>query len=164
MSRETEDHLKAGPISRYIMPITALSIVLMLTVYVLYTELVLEETAPDFAPPVAERALSFRDTDDGNIEVRDARTGEELLVIGEGEEAFMRQTVRQLAQARTRRGGSRDVAFILRGQEDGRLVLEDPVTGRAVDLAAFGEDNAGAFARFLEDEAAGETSDDAEER
>ncbi len=149
MDSGNKDHLKAGSISRLIMPVTALGIVLMLTVYVLYTELVLEDPASNYQPPVAERALSFSDEGD-HIIVRDGRSGEVLQRIGEGEEAFMRQTVRQLAQARTRSDGGKEVPFILRGQENGRLILEDPVTGQAVDLAAFGKTNAVAFAKFLE--------------
>ncbi|MBK5936451.1 MULTISPECIES: photosynthetic complex assembly protein PuhC [Halorhodospira] len=150
-SSDNDEHLKAGPISKVIMPVTALGLILMLTVYVLYTELVLGTTGTDFQPPVAERALSFHDVD-GEIVVRDGRTGEELARAGEGEESFMRQTVRQLAQSRVRTGGSDEVPFILKGRADGRLILEDPVTGQGVDLAAFGEDNAGAFVRFLDTE------------
>ncbi|ABM62393.1 photosynthetic complex assembly protein PuhC [Halorhodospira halophila] len=150
-SSEKDEHLKAGPISKVIMPVTALGLILMLTVYVLYTELVLGTTGSDFQPPVAERALSFSD-EDGEIVVRDGRSGDVLMTAGEGEESFMRQTVRQLARSRVRTGGSDQVPFVLQGKADGRLILEDPVTGQGVDLAAFGEDNAGAFARFLETE------------
>ncbi len=159
-SGKDNDQLGAGPVSKVIMPITAIGIVLMLTVYVLYTELVLEETASDYQPPVAERALAFSD-EDGKVVVRDGEDGEVLERIGEGEEAFMRQTVRQLAQARQRGGGAREeIPFILRGQEDGRLILEDPVTGQGVDLAAFGETNAQAFARFLEVEGGEDGAED----
>ncbi len=145
------DQLGAGPISKVIMPVTALGIVLMLTVYVLYTELVLDDPASSYQPPVAERALSFTD-EDGQIVIRDGQDGEVLDTLGEGEGSFMRQTVRQLARARTRTGGSKEIPFVLRGQENGRLLLEDPVTGQSVDLTAFGKTNAGAFARFLEPE------------
>ncbi|MFP4146210.1 MAG: photosynthetic complex assembly protein PuhC [Halorhodospira sp.] len=157
MASGDNDSLKAGPISKVIMPVTALGLVLMLTVYVLYTELVLEEPGADFQPPVAERPLTFIDQEDGEIVVQDGRDGETLETIEEGEQSFMRQTVRQLARARTRTGGSEEVPFMLRGLEDGRLILEDPVTGQAVDLAAFGKTNAGAFARFLENQGGGES-------
>jgi hypothetical protein len=32
---------------------------------------------------------------------------------------------------------------------DGRLTLDDPVSGRRLDLEAFGRDNAGAYAALL---------------
>ncbi len=150
-SSSNGDQLGAGPVSKVIMPVAALSIVLMLTVYVLYTELVLDEPGSSYQPPVAERALSFAD-EDGRIVIRDGEDGEVLDTLGQGEGSFMRQTVRQLARARTRTGGSKEIPFILRGQENGRLLLEDPVTGQSVDLTAFGRTNAGAFARFLEPE------------
>jgi hypothetical protein len=41
--------------------------------------------------------------------------------------------------------------FSVRRTTDGRLVLADPATDRVVDLWAFGETNARAFARFLPD-------------
>ncbi|WP_200257334.1 photosynthetic complex assembly protein PuhC [Halorhodospira neutriphila] len=141
--------LRAGPVSKVIMPVTALTIIALLTVYVLYTEWGMEDAEQGLNPPVAERALSFEDRD-GEVVVRDARSGEVLEVLGTGEGAFIRSTVRQLAQQRTRTGDTQEVPFMLRGQADGRLLLADPVTGRRVDLSAFGKTNAAAFARFLE--------------
>ena len=35
------------------------------------------------------------------------------------------------------------------GRADGRLTLEDPTTGRRVDLESFGPTNAGVFAQLL---------------
>jgi len=142
--------LRAGPVSKVIMPVTALTIIALLTVYVLYTEWGMDDAGQGLNPPVAERALSFEDRSGGEIVIRDARSGEVLEVLGTGEGAFIRSTVRQLAQQRTRTGGTQQVPFMLRGQADGRLLLEDPVTGRRVDLSAFGRTNAAAFARFLE--------------
>ncbi|NBT78838.1 MAG: hypothetical protein EBT04_10375, partial [Betaproteobacteria bacterium] len=39
--------------------------------------------------------------------------------------------------------------FRLAGHADGRLTLTDPVTGRRLDLVAFGTDNAKSFSRWL---------------
>jgi putative photosynthetic complex assembly protein len=50
---------------------------------------------------------------------------------------------------RRKRGLGPETPFVLSSRSDGRVVLTDPATGRLLDLAAFGPDNAGAFAVFL---------------
>lgn len=111
---------------------------------------VLDWTSTDVpAPAVVERLLHFEDLGAGRIAVTDADTGEALTTFGMGEQGFMRATVRGLAQERLRRSGSAQLPFLLSGREDGRLLLEDPVTGRRIDLTAFGPTNAAVFARLL---------------
>ena len=102
---------------------------------------------PD-AAAVQTRALRFEDRPDGSIAVFDARSG---LVVHRvtGEAGFVRGTLRGLARERKRAGGGPDQAFELVARADGRFTLRDPVTGRRVDLDAFGPVNAAGFATLL---------------
>lgn len=103
--------------------------------------------APD-APAVLERLLRFEDRPDGSIAVSDTRTGRALPSI-EGESGFVRGTLRGLARERRRQGVAPEAPFRLVGRADGRLTLEDPGTGRRVDLESFGPTNAATFAALL---------------
>jgi len=101
------------------------------------------------APAVAARELRFEDRPDGGITVYDARAGERVAVVAAGTGGFLRGALRALTRERRRRGLGPEGAFRLSAHADGRLRLEDPATGRDIDLGAFGPTNAGAFARFL---------------
>lgn len=102
-----------------------------------------------FAPTTASRELRFADQDDGTIRVTDAATGDPVTQIARGGDNFIRATMRGLANARKREGAGADTPFLLAAHSDGAVTLQDPVTGRTLDLAAFGATNEAAFARFL---------------
>jgi putative photosynthetic complex assembly protein len=57
--------------------------------------------------------------------------------------------MRSLAQERMAHGISAQTPFRLSLWANGRLSLQDPETGRLVDLNAFGPTNAGAFAVLM---------------
>lgn len=101
----------------------------------------------DDAPPTVWRHLHFADRSDGGVEVTDARSGRTIEVL-QGEQGFVRGTLRGLAQERLRRGLGAEQAFELQVTALGRLVLHDPATGRRIDLESFGRDNALIFARW----------------
>jgi putative photosynthetic complex assembly protein len=111
-------------------------------------------------PPVAEapsavlvmRELRFVDRADGAVEVIDVQHPErsQLLAAGAGNDGFLRATLRTLARERKREGFDATPPFHLSKLADGRLLLEDPSTGRRVDLEAFGSTNAQRFARLLD--------------
>ncbi len=103
---------------------------------------------PD-APAVAQRDLRFVDESDGTISVLVSPGGERIASIGAGQENFLRGTMRGLARARRAVDIGPEPPFRLIGRADGRLTLEDPSTGRRVDLESFGPDNAVVFARLL---------------
>lgn len=105
---------------------------------------------PD-SPAVSVRELRFADGDDGSLIVRDARDDRVIATIAPGEGNFVRGTMRGLARERKRSGIGVVAPFLLSRRADGRLTLEDPATGRRVDLEAFGPANAGTFARFVAD-------------
>jgi putative photosynthetic complex assembly protein len=97
----------------------------------------------------AERTLLFADRADGAVLVTDGRTGELLETVDPGTNGFLRGTIRGLARDRKRSGIGPDVPFRLTSRADGRLLLEDPATGRLIDLGAFGPVNAAVFTRML---------------
>lgn len=103
--------------------------------------------APD-APAVQTRLLRFEDRPDGSIAVFDARLGRQVHSIV-GESGFVRGTLRGLARERKRLGGGPDQPFELVVRADGRLTLHDAVTGRIIDLDAFGPVNASGFASLM---------------
>lgn len=98
---------------------------------------------------IAERMLSFADEKDGGIRVQDASTGQLVAHVAPGTNGFLRGTLRGLARERRRDGIGPEAAFHLSARSDGRLLLQDPATGRLIDLGAFGPTNAEVFARLL---------------
>jgi putative photosynthetic complex assembly protein len=102
---------------------------------------------PD-AEAVSVREFRFEDRADGSIAVYDVsaqRTVESVT----GQQGFLRGTLRGLARERKRQGIGPEQPFRLIGRADGRLTLEDPTTGRRVDLESFGPTNAAVFAQLL---------------
>jgi putative photosynthetic complex assembly protein len=103
----------------------------------------------------AERMLRFADQQDGSILVRDAADGRVVEQVAPGTNGFLRGTLRGLARERKREGIGPESAFRLTGRSDGRLLLQDPATGRLIDLGAFGPTNAAVFVRLLTEKAPG---------
>jgi putative photosynthetic complex assembly protein len=99
--------------------------------------------------PVAVRDLRFEDRADGGVDVYDSNGLSPADTVLPGSNAFLRATLRGLAQQRKREGDNDAVPFRLTAWADGRLTLDDKDTGRHIELEAFGPTNAAAFARFL---------------
>jgi putative photosynthetic complex assembly protein len=145
MSHAHHEHDVGGPL-----PFIAIAVLLVLIVATVAGIRIFDGVSRDTpASAVVDRELYFRDLGQGRILVVDASSDEVLQSIGPGEQGFMRATVRGLAQQRLRQGDGDQVPFMLSGRADGRLLLEDPVTGRVVDLTAFGPTNAAVFADLL---------------
>lgn len=98
---------------------------------------------------VMVRELRFEDRADGSIAVLDAREGNVVYSVAPGTNGFLRGTMRGLARERKRQGSGPEYPFRLIGHTDGRLTLEDPATGRRIDLESFGPTNAAVFSRLL---------------
>lgn len=97
---------------------------------------------------VAARDLRFADGADGSVIITDARDGSPVEVLT-GENGFIRGTLRGLARTRRSEGiGSAD-SFHLVSWSDGRLTLDDPATGRHLELEAFGSLNTEVFGKML---------------
>ena len=104
--------------------------------------------APD-AAAVATREFRFEDRPDGSIVVLDA-SGKHLIdTVAPGSNGFLRGTMRGMARERMRQGVSAALPFRMIGRADGKLTLEDPGTGRRVDLGSFGPTNAAVFAQIM---------------
>jgi putative photosynthetic complex assembly protein len=103
----------------------------------------------DVAPVVQERALSFQDRVDGGITVLDARNGAVIGDVAPGTNGFLRSAMRGLVRERKREGIGPQLPFELVIRGDQRLTLEDPGTGRRIDLRSFGPTNAGVFEHLL---------------
>jgi putative photosynthetic complex assembly protein len=101
------------------------------------------------APPVATREFHFEDRPDGSIVVLDAASRRLVDTIAPGTNGFLRGTMRGLARERMRQGVGPTLPFRMTGRADGKLTLEDPATGRRVDLGSFGPTNAAVFANLM---------------
>jgi putative photosynthetic complex assembly protein len=99
---------------------------------------------------VEELPLYFDDTPDGRVLIRNALDETIVGTVSPGEGGFLRSTMRGLVRERRKRGLGPEAPFLLTARSDGRVVLSDPATGRVLDLAAFGPDNAVVFARLFE--------------
>jgi putative photosynthetic complex assembly protein len=95
-----------------------------------------------------QRLLRFDDLPDGAVAVIDVDSGE-LVQRFEGEQGFLRGTLRAMARERKLHGVGRDHAFQLLLHADGRLTLLDPHTSMRIALESFGATNTGVFARLL---------------
>lgn len=101
------------------------------------------------AAPVQSRDLRFEDRASGAVAVFDARDDRVVEVLAPGTNSFVRGVLRGLARDRMLREIGSRPPFRLTRWADGRLSIEDPTTGRRIDLGAFGPTNAAAFARLL---------------
>jgi len=108
-------------------------------------------TQPDNISARAEqiRTLRFVDQADGSIQVIDATTGADVHNF-QGEQGFVRGTLRALVLDRRLQGFGADQPFELIAHDAGRLSLRDPATGSTIALESFGSKNIGVFARLMQ--------------
>ena len=104
-------------------------------------------TPQDDAPVSWKRSLRFEDRPNGDVAVVDPETQLEVSRF-QGEQGFVRGTLRTLSRERMRRGIGAGPAFELVGHTDGRLTLQDPATGIRIDLESFGPTNMSSFAQL----------------
>ncbi|MEM6932855.1 MAG: photosynthetic complex assembly protein PuhC [Pseudomonadota bacterium] len=100
--------------------------------------------------PLQSRTLIFEDHAKGVVAVKDAETGEALEFFYRGEGMFLRSAMRSFARNRRQIDVGPEEPFDLAVWPDGDLTLRDPVTGRVMDLMAFGAQNAKTFRNYLE--------------
>jgi putative photosynthetic complex assembly protein len=94
------------------------------------------------------RALRFEDRPDGSIAVLDGLSGAALVSV-QGEQGFLRGTLRALTRERRARGLGAEVPFQLIGHMNGGLTLLDPVTSQRVVLDSFGPAQVAVFTPLL---------------
>ena len=109
----------------------------------------LQGTTQEVAEPARKiRQLRFVDQPDGAVAAIDASTGQ-LVERYEGEQGFLRGTLRALVRDRRLQGFGADQPFELIAHDAGRLSLRDPATGSTIALESFGSNNIGVFARLM---------------
>jgi putative photosynthetic complex assembly protein len=131
-------------------PIAGASLLVMLAIT--GTAVVRLTGSVDKAPVAAVAVmheLRFEDGADGSILIYDAKHNKLIDRAAPGENNFLRGTLRGLARERKRIGVDSKPPFRLISRADGRLMLEDPSTGRYVDLGSFGNTNRETFVRLL---------------
>jgi putative photosynthetic complex assembly protein len=108
-----------------------------------------EPSRPAGTPQIS-RELRFEDTSYGAIRISDAQTGELVRELAPGTGGFVRATLRGLARERKRSAApGPESPFRLTAWSSGQLTLEDPETGRFVDLGAFGPTQVETFTAIL---------------
>ena len=98
---------------------------------------------------VATRDLRFGDRADGAVVITQWPDGSVVAVLPPGTNGFARGVMRGMARERHRREIDSGPPFRLTHWSDGRLSLEDPSTGRRIELDAFGPTNTAVFARLM---------------
>jgi putative photosynthetic complex assembly protein len=97
-----------------------------------------------------QRELLFADGPKGEVVVKDFKTGE-VIGLFEGEQGFVRGTLRALVRERKRRDVGSEQPFELTARTNGRLILNDPATAQRIDLDSFGPANAALFRNLKAD-------------
>lgn len=102
------------------------------------------------APAVVQQVeLRFEDRSDGSVAVLEASTSREVHVVPPAEGGFVRGVMRGMFRTRKLESIPAQGHFRLTLYADEALVLEDPHSGRRVDLRSFGPTNEAAFSRML---------------
>lgn len=94
-----------------------------------------------------QRSLRFEDRPNGDIAVLDATTQREVAHF-QGEQGFLRGSLRALARERQRNGLGPQAPFDLTGHVDGRITLRDTATGQRIALESFGPTNSAVFSQL----------------
>ena len=94
-----------------------------------------------------QRSLLFEDRPNGDIAVLDATTQREVAHF-QGEQGFLRGSLRALARERQRNGLGPQAPFELTGHVDGRITLRDTATGQRIALESFGPTNSAVFSQL----------------
>ena len=110
-----------------------------------------EPAKPDPSAVVESCDLRFEDRPDGAVLIYDVKAADDqpAVTLEPGTNGFVRGVLRGLVRERRADHIGPTPPFRLTHWADGRLSLDDPSTGRHVDLEVFGPTNAGAFADIL---------------
>ena len=98
---------------------------------------------------VTTRELRFEDLANGGIVVYDTQAGRVVTTVQPGTNGFLRGVLRGLARERRREEVGPLPPFRLTRWADGRLSIDDPMTGQRVNLEVFGPTNVEVFAQLL---------------
>ncbi len=144
-------HTPAAPKRPRFHPGIALAVFMSVAIAAVALERLSTPSAPPAIQPEAVaqlRVLRFSDLPDGAVSVTDVGSGQPIARF-EGEQGFLRGTLRAMARERRPLGIGAEQPFELIAHPDGRLTLRDPATGMRIALESFGSTNTGVFARLL---------------
>ncbi|CAL75525.1 conserved hypothetical protein [Bradyrhizobium sp. ORS 278] len=103
----------------------------------------------DHVAAVQTVALRFVDRPDGGISVVAPDSGKVVGVVEAGGDGLLRTVLRSMAFDRQRHAIGSGPAFTINRWADGRMSLDDPSTGRRVDLGPFGNDSKRRFTELM---------------
>ncbi|BAM91868.1 conserved hypothetical protein [Bradyrhizobium oligotrophicum S58] len=103
----------------------------------------------DHVVAVQSAAMRFEDRADGGISVVSPDSSRIVGVVEAGGDGLLRTVLRSMAFDRRRHSIGSGPAFTISRWSDGHLTLDDPATGRRVDLAPFGTDNMRRFTELM---------------
>jgi len=106
-------------------------------------------TEMPLTPVVESRQLVFVKNGDGTTTVRVPGENGVVAILESGVDGFVLGVMRGMVRERNSYNADVDAPYLLSLREDGRLLFEDPLTGRRIDVRAFGPTNAGSFAQLL---------------
>jgi putative photosynthetic complex assembly protein len=103
---------------------------------------------PD-ADSAVTRDVRFGTAADGAIVISDAKTGQVLGSYAHETNAFVRSVAHGLEIERGLVHGAKDQPYRITRWSDGRVTVDDPVSGRSVELGAFGQSQVQTFSKLL---------------
>jgi putative photosynthetic complex assembly protein len=155
-----EIHFEPEPGSKDAMPnlappkpmlrVAVAMVVMVFTMAVLATRFGIGKAADIYENPVAQRSLSFEDAEDGGILVRDGDSRDVALTLPSGTNGFLRGALRAMADRRRVASQPYDAPFLLTAWGDGRITIEDPLTGQRVAVSSFGPTQVKSFVALLD--------------
>ena len=104
---------------------------------------------PAVEPAIESTMVRFEDRADGSLAVLDDATGREDTVVPPRTNNFIRGVLRGMFRTRKLEAVGHEAPFRLAREANGRLTIDDPATGRRVDLDSFGPTNSAAFDSLL---------------
>jgi len=139
----------------------AMLLVMIVTLlYVAFETQMNTPTVEQSSPIVQKVILVIDDDKNGDILLTVSKTRQQSAINSPpqimrftGEQGFLRGTLRALARDRRMRNLTSESPFELTLFKDGRLSIIDTLTGRGIDLEAFGPDNVAVFSKILAESA-----------
>ena len=95
------------------------------------------------------RDVIFKTSDNGIIAIEDAATGRPLGEFPVSENRFVRVVMSSLKFERDGANAADNSPYRIVRWEDGRVSVADPVSGRSIELAAFGRNQVATFENLL---------------
>lgn len=99
---------------------------------------------------VAEREIAFKSDTAGLIDIADGTTGETLARFPVETNRFVRVVMTSLEFERAGTAPGTQAPYKLVRWDDGRISVDDPVSGKSIQMAAFGRNQVLTFEKLLD--------------